>query len=390
MLRVRRCVAVLVVGSILSGVAAPSRAASIADISNDVGAMNAENQTYINSRLPGLMPYYGPKYSCTPQGSSTPITSPSAETAPATWPDGGTVYEIWEAEPGFPDDIPQGQTIQLQYVYDNTAGAPLEVTIYATADDIETTYVNGVQVTHNDSARVLSTGTVTLNVGQNTITANAENLIPDCSGAGPDCENPAGYQFEMVDGAGDVLLTSNSNWQVVTGQKGTLVQTCADVDPSGTATSGTGSIIPDWNGPQAQVDSVSLTGYIQAGWANSFPDPNAQVLSPSPANFPVGYMAEYGYTYDNDSGSNISGTLYFFADDSGVVSINGEPVETYSEGNGAPVAVVLPPGLDQIVIENTNSVGNSPMGAALTIVGPSGNVVVDTNTAWKLLGTGNS
>lgn len=369
----------------------PVRAASISAMSAGIGGMNTEGQLYINSRLPGLMPYYGPSYSCGPVGQSAP-TYTSTAAAGSVGLGNQSAPEIWEQEPGFPGLVPNLQSIQLVDTYYNATGAPETVQIWADVDDDQKTYVNGVEIFSGGYDQV-EYKVVTLNAGVNNISATALNDDPGYSGP-----NPAFYAFMMEDMSGNVLLTSSTQWQVVIGSHTTYVQQCQDSAPGSNGTSGTteaNAISQNWSGPTVGLSAYNTEWYMQNGWDATFPDPNASMICPSEGascgNFPAGYVADYGFVYQNTTGANITATLTGIFDDMGVVSIDGQVVMSAS-GSGT-TTVTIPPGLNQIVIQNTNQYNQggvaNPIGSALTAISSTGQVLFNTSPSWILLGTYN-
>jgi hypothetical protein len=416
-----------VIASLIASCVAASPA-SLSSIAQNDAVMNHLGPQYVHPRQTGMMPYFGPQYACAEQLTTVPLLVPvgtaainSSTCIPTTAVTSGPLANaqlIWQAESGFPEAVPNLQTVNLQSEYDNNTSSYVNVVISDASDDIASTSINGMLLNSTDCS--VGQTTVSLPPGPSTITVTAENDDPTST-----APNPAGYAFAMTDAAtGALLMTSNGTWQAQDGTTQEYENQCGDVAvaPTGTAGYGSGStappstsappttasIQPNWSGSPA-ANCATAQSYINAAWMTSFPDPSAEDDAPACTAEPNGMIAEYGITYNNESGVPISATAALVADDLATLSINGQIVLSYSDGglggNGnqtylstggvAEAQIELAPGINQIVVTNTNQCntcsGPNPMGAFLdifnsAILSTGTTPLVVSGPGWTLLG----
>ncbi|WP_031571844.1 IPT/TIG domain-containing protein [Acidithiobacillus thiooxidans] len=97
-------------------------------------------------------------------------------------------------------------TVDGSYVYDNTTGADIAATLYATGDNAFVALLNGQQVLYGDNWDETFSGPITLKPGNNLLQVESLNY-----GSSP---NPSGLIAAVLSASGSVLFETNSGWVV--------------------------------------------------------------------------------------------------------------------------------------------------------------------------------
>ncbi|MDD2749914.1 conjugal transfer protein TraN [Acidithiobacillus sp.] len=192
-----------------------------------------------------------------------------------------------------------------------------------------------------------------------------------------------------------------------------------NLDIANAGTSSTSISTTSTSAPSIQSNPVAcnepLSTYTSTGWINGadWPDPNAKWIYGTTGGcgggVPNGQTDMMEGTYSNTTGATINATLYFAADDQGVVDINGTQVASYddqgqsgstaypSTGGVVSVPVTLSPGPDEILFYITNgdtsTTAANPSAGILSIIGDvngTNQVLIDTNSNWLYTPTNGS